>query len=327
MREALERVKRELGAEAIILGTRSVPAGGVGGLVGRQRVEITAAPPDTPARPPRIAGPAPRRYGAPALPENLYPYYIQLVQSEVAEELAIRLVREAASVAGCDTTADRIREKMRAAIARMIPTTGGIELATGSPRRVALVGPPGGGKTTTLAKLAAEFKLRRRKEVAILSLDMHRMAANEQLRRYAELIGVPLYTVQTVAGARGLSARLEPVDLLLIDTPGVGLRDRGRFVRLAALLRATRPQEVHLVMPVSLMQSVQQRAAGLFAPLGVSRLVLTRLDETVGLGVILTAARKMKWALSYVTDGQNVPKNIQEACGRRMAELILPAEK
>ena len=327
MREALERVKRELGAEAVILGTRSMSAGGVGGLVGRQRVEITAAPPDVPACAPRIAGPTPPRHGPPALPENLYPYYVQLVQSEVAEELAVRLVREAASVAGSDTTADRIRETMRAAIAQMIPTTGGIELTTGSPQRVALVGPPGGGKTTALAKLAAEFKLRGRREVAILSLDMHRMAANEQLRRYAELIGVPLYTVQTVAGARELSARLEPVELLLIDTPGVGLRDHGRFARLAALLRATRPQEVHLVIPISFAQLAQQRAAQLFAPLGVSRLVLTHLDETVGLGVILTAAQKMKWALSYVTDGQNVPKNIQEACGRRMAELILPAEK
>ncbi|GAG12157.1 unnamed protein product, partial [marine sediment metagenome] len=126
-------------------------------------MEITVAPPDMPACPPRIAGPTPRRYGAPALPENLYPHYVQLVQSEVAEELAIRLVQEAASVAGSDTTADRIREKMRAAIVRMIPTTGGIELAAGSPQRVALVGPPGGGKTTTLAKLAAEFKLRRRR--------------------------------------------------------------------------------------------------------------------------------------------------------------------
>jgi flagellar biosynthesis protein FlhF len=327
MREALQRVKREFGAEAVILGTRSVPAGGVGGLVGRQRVEITAASPDTPARPPRVAAPTPRRHAAPALPENLYPYYIQLVQSEVAEGLAMRLVREAASVAGRDTTADRIREKMRVAIARMIPTTGGIELSAGSPRRVALVGPPGGGKTTTLVKLAAEFKLRRRKEVAILTLDMQRMAASAQLRRYAELIGVPLYRVQTVADARELSARLQPADLLLIDTPGVGLRDRGRFARLAALLRSSRPQEVHLVMPVSLAQSAQQRAAQLFAPLGVSRVVLTRLDEIVGLGVILTAAQRLKWGLSYTTDGQNVPKNIHEACGRRMAELILPVDK
>jgi flagellar biosynthesis protein FlhF len=93
------------------------------------------------------------------------------------------------------------------------------------------------------------------------------------------------------------------------------------------MLRAAKPQETHLVMPASLAGPVQQRVAELFAPLGVSRVVLTRLDETVGLGVILTAITKTSWALSYVTDGQNVPKNIQQACGRSIAELILPAPK
>jgi flagellar biosynthesis protein FlhF len=98
-------------------------------------------------------------------------------------------------------------------------------------------------------------------------------------------------------------------------------------VRLAALLRAVRPQEVHLVLPASATTAVQQRAAQLFAPLGVSRVVLTRLDEAVGLGVVLGALGKMGWPLSYLTDGQNVPKDIEKACGRRVAEIVLaPAE-
>jgi flagellar biosynthesis protein FlhF len=326
MREALARVKRDLGADAVILGTRSLPAGGVGGLVGRERVEITAAAPETPARGPRIANGTRRATGVPPLPEDVYPYYVQLVRSEVAEELALRVVQEAAVAAGGDKTAERFREKMRAAIMRMIPTSNGITLTSGTTQRVALIGPPGGGKTTTLAKLAAQFKLRKRKRVAVLSLDMHRMAAGEQLRQYAELIGVPIYVTQIIVDVRELVRRLEPVDLLLIDTPGVGPRDRGRFVRLAALLRAARPQETHLVMPVSLARLVQQRTAEFFGPLGVSRVVLTRLDEAIGLGVVLTAVARMGWALSYLTDGQNVPKNIQEACGRRVAELILPVQ-
>jgi flagellar biosynthesis protein FlhF len=327
MREALARVKRELGVDAVILGTRSLPAGGVGGLVGRERVEITAVPPETPTPVSPIVGRTRRATSAPALPEDVYPYYVQLVQSEVAEELALRVVQEAVLTAGGDKTAERFRDKMRAAITRMIPTSSGITLTPGATQRVALIGPPGGGKTTTLAKLAAEFKLRKRVRVAILSLDMHRMAAGAQLRQYAELIGVPMYTAQTTAQVRELVPRLEPADLLLIDTPGVGPRDRGRFVRLAALLRAARPQETHVVMPVSLTRLVQQRTAEFLGPLGVSRVVLTRLDEAVGLGVVLTAVAKMGWALSYLTDGQNVPQNIQEACGRRVAELILPTVK
>jgi len=322
MPEALERIKRELGVDAVILGTRRVPADGVGKWVGREGVEITAAPPDTTAHAPRIAGRPPHTGKPPSLPEEIYPYYLQLVQNEVAEDLAVRLVRDAVTAAGQGAGREQIRERIQSALAQLIPAAGGIELGNGGPRRVALVGPAGGGKTTTLAKLAAEFKLRQRKSVAILSLDMHRLATNEQLRRYAELIGVPMHSVQTVAAARELLGKLDPVDLLLIDTPGIGVQDRGRFVRLAALLRAVRPQEVHLVLPASLAPAVQQRAAKLFAPLGVARVVLTRLDEVVGFGVVLGAVGKMGWPLSYLTDGQNVPKNIEKACGRRVAEII-----
>lgn len=333
-REALAQVKRELGPEAVILGTRVVPPRGLGRLTGRPWTEITAAPPDTPTAAPRAgrrpaaAGPAGSPAAAPPVPPDLYPHYVRLVQSEVAEELAARLVREAARHAppGAGRAA-ALRAGLRDYIARMVPPAPSLDLESGRPRRVALVGPSGAGKTTTLAKLAARFRLGQGRQVALLSLDLQRVGAHEQLRRYAEILDVPLHTAQTIAEVkRCLRGRGTP-ELLLIDTPGVGLREEARFARLATLLRAARPDDVHLVLPASLAPSVLVRLAQGFAPLGPSGLVLTRLDDVVGFGVILNVIDRLKLGLAYLTTGQNVPEDIEEGCGARVAELVCPADR
>lgn len=328
MPEALALVKRELGESAVILGTRSCSRAGLGSLIGRSGVEITAAPPD--AVNPRRQQLLPVRQESqrPGVPEQVYPYYQKLVQSEVAQELASRLARRAARLARGRRvdSARALHQVLCQTIAMLIPITGGVDLTGQTLRRVALVGPAGGGKTTTLAKLAAHFKLRLKKRVAIVSLDMQRLGTNEQLRRYAEIIGVPMHTAQTVATVKNVLSGLEAVDLVLIDTHGVCAGDRAHFGRLATVLRAARPDEVHLVLPASMLASVQARMAQRFAPLGVSRVVLTHLDEAVGLGVILNAIARLQWGLSYITDGETIPNNIQEACAERMATLIFPLE-
>jgi flagellar biosynthesis protein FlhF len=348
MREALARVKREFGDDAVILGTRSCARAGISGLLGRPGVEITAAPAGAAAslragtegrrqegtEAPRHEGteegvPIPNRQSLvapPSLPKHVYHYYRQLVENEVADELALRLVRRAATLArgGGAPRPGALQDVLRHAIAKMIPVAGGINLASDAPRRVAFVGPAGAGKTTTLAKLAAHFRLRMRKRVAIVSLDMQRLGGNDSMRRYAEIIGVPMRTAQTVAGVKEVFRTLEPVDLTLIDTHGVCAGDGGHFARLAAVLRAARPDEVHLVLPASMVPRIQTRMAQRFGPLGVSRVVLTHLDEAVGLGVVLNAIEKLEWGLSYLADGETVPNNIEEACAERMAGLIFP---
>jgi flagellar biosynthesis protein FlhF len=351
MPEALALVKRELGPEAVILGTRTLPAGRLGRLVGRDQVEITAALQDctgptpnnvrqraqsdrvvpvSPAQPRRASTKpsGPRAAAPPAIPEQVYPYYVRLVQQELGEELARRVLESALARVPRGARPDPavVDELLRETLTEMIPTAGLDESLAAESRRIAFVGPPGCGKTTTLAKLAAHLRLREKKPLALLSLDMHRLAAGEQLQRYADLIQVPMAVAQTLGGVEKALKDFRGISHVLIDTPGVGLREDGRFARLAALLRAARPDEIHLVLSGSTTLAVQLRLGQAFAPLGISRLAVTRLDEAIGFGVILNLLEQLKLKLSYFSTGQNVPQDFETACSRRVAELICPPQ-
>lgn len=336
-REALGLVKSALGPDAVILSTLHVPDG-----QGNTVVEISAAANsahDQHEMPPRaVAAVAPRsgtnpalrpsaahrrNRSVPSLPAALQACYTKLIQNDVADELARQILTEAAGHGRANFDPPVLLERLRDVVARMIPAAGGIAVEPGRRRCVALVGPPGGGKTTLLAKLAAHFKLRRGLRVEVLSLDLYRLGADQQLARYAEIIDVPLRTAQNAAALGTARDASTEADLLLIDTPGIGLRDAERFAHIAELLRAAEPDETHLVLPASTSSSVQARVAEAFARLGVTRIAFTHLDEAVGLGVVLNLVNRFRWQISYLSTGQRVPSDLQEACSRKLAELIL----
>ncbi len=346
-REALDEVKRALGPDAVILGTRTIAGKGLGALAGRTWTEITAAPADTVSPGPRVrrtsgtrkeqsreaaveaigsAEPAKVAEASP-VPRLLYPYYVQLVQNEVAEELAQRLIREAGQRVEDAGQLDQeeLRKVVCEYIGGIVSPGAGVSTPAGRLKRLALIGPSGSGKTTTLAKLAARFALQEKRQVGILSLDLQHVGAHEHLRRYAEILNVPLFTAQTIGEVKECLRSLDNIELLLIDTPGVGLREDGRFARLATLLRAARVDETLLVLPASTAQDVLERMAAGFAPLGPKGLVLTRLDDVIGFGVVLNLLHRLKIKLSYISAGQNVPADLEVACGKRLAELVLCA--
>lgn len=324
MPEALAAVKREMGPEAVILGTRSVSPQGLRGLVARRYVEITAGPPDAAHLPPRAA-----RRGEDeldGLPESVRDYYTRLVGNSVSEEIARRLASRIAGRGGSGVSAatpEKLRARLERFVAAMVPTCGAIALPERGCRRIALIGPSGAGKTTTLAKLAAHFKLKERRSVAVLSIDTLRIGAHEQLERYAQIIGVPFKSAATPEAVRAALADLGGVNAVLIDTPGVGAGDAKRLTFVRELLSAAEVHESHLVLPASMSGAAQKKTAGVFAPFGASRVVLTKLDDAVGFGVILNVFDHLRLDLSYITVGQNVPRDIMPACSRQIAELVL----
>jgi flagellar biosynthesis protein FlhF len=212
------------------------------------------------------------------------------------------------------------------AVELCIPIASPIRVVEGVRRVVALVGPTGVGKTTTVAKLAANFKLAQGVRVGLITVDTYRIAAVEQLRTYAEIIDLPLAVVNEPGEMKRALDELGPVDLVFIDTAGRSPRDEVRIRELADFLTAARPDEIHLVLsavagPRSLRAAVER-----FARVRADRLILTKLDEADGLGGVLAVLGQADRPISYMTTGQAVPDDIEPADRKRMAGLILGQE-
>ncbi len=263
------------------------------------------------------------------LPESLFRLFTDLLDAELCEELArefVERVRQGSATGDLDDPM-----LMRARIARMIEdeieVTGPIQVTPGARRLVALVGPTGVGKTTTIAKLAGNFHLRDRRRVGLITVDTYRIAAVEQLRTYADIIDLPMEVVSTPREMRQAVERLADLDLILMDTAGRSPRDEVKIQELKNMLVEAEADEVHLVL--SSVNSIEnmKKTARQFADVGVTSLVLTKLDEATGLGNLIPLLRSCRLPLSYVTNGQNVPDDIEPADRRRLTRTILDLQQ
>jgi len=222
--------------------------------------------------------------------------------------------------------ADRaiVNARLGAYIEAMVPA-GGPVICDRSDRAkvVVLVGPTGVGKTTTIAKLAASFRLREHRSVALVTIDTYRIAAVDQLRTYAQILDVPLKVVLTPDEFRDVLAGLRSHDLIFVDTAGRSQNDTIKLNELRRFFESAKPDEVHLVLAGNCSHKVMLSAVRQFGSLGIDRVIFTKLDESVGFGVVLSVIKQVDAKLSYLTTGQDVPDDIEVGSGRRLAQLIL----
>ena len=268
----------------------------------------------------------------PELPDPLVTHYLRLIEQEVAEELAEEIVTKVSKVLTQAEFADpaKVRRAVHDEIARRLPVEGGTgrlePTNDGRPRTIALIGPTGVGKTTTIAKLAATFKLKQGKKVGLITMDTYRIAAVEQLRTYAGIIGLPLKVVNT---AEQLTAALEGykhLDAVLIDTAGRSQKASDKLCELKQVLAAAAPHEVHLVLSSTVSQKVLLQTIDKFAAVDADRIIFTKLDEAVTGGVLLNVARRVGKKVSYITTGQEVPHEIEPGDSDRLASLVMGEE-
>lgn len=262
----------------------------------------------------------------PQVPEELLQHYTQLIQSEVAEELAAELVKSLRSQLRADHLRNEafVRDKLAEQIEKMLPVSGPIcrSKKTG-PHVVALIGPTGVGKTTTLAKLAANLKLREHRNVGLITIDTYRIAAVDQLKKYADIIGSPLRVVGSPEDLADAIASMPTCDFILIDTAGRSPTDTLKLNELKKFLETAKPDEVHLVLSTTASQECIESAIERFSRVRVDKIIFTKLDEAVHLGVVFNVINKVNKSLSYITTGQDVPDDIEVGRGRRLAQLIL----
>jgi len=259
------------------------------------------------------------------LPVEFEPHYRNLIERGASRIVAARLV--AGVVKGGDTAVIRdpriFAERLALEIRKHISVTGGIGLIGGACRVVALVGPTGVGKTTNLAKLAAHFVVRESARVALLTTDTYRIAAPEQLRVYANIIGVSLEVVNDVKEMAVALRQLRDRDLVLIDTAGASPFNLQQTREMAELLKVAGPDETMLVVGANTQLEELETTVKNFACMAPTSLLFSKLDETRRYGALFSLAAETGLPLSYLSVGQNVPDDITLAHPGMVADLVL----
>lgn len=263
----------------------------------------------------------------PALPEHLKNAYITLVAHGVDEQLAAELTQRVYRSLGEDLLESKhlVEQSVVKEMASLFKIAPEADI-THKPKVVALVGPTGVGKTTTIAKLAAIQKLMKGKNVALITADTYRIGAIEQLRMFAAIANIPMQVVYEPSEMRTALARLGERDVVFLDTVGRSQRVAKEISEVADFVCAANPHEVHLVISASADDRVIKEAVENFRAVSPNRMIFSKLDEAVAYGQLVNVAHQSGLPVSYVTTGQNVPDDIVLANNMQLAGMVFTGE-
>lgn len=242
------------------------------------------------------------------------------------------LMREAVEQGRGEPTAEAVdainnpwalRGRIGQRIAKRLKVAGSIEISGNMPQIVALIGPTGVGKTTTLAKIAAGFRFDLGCRIGLVALDTCRLGAVDQLLQYAELVSAPLEVVSSPDQVNAALQRLSDCDLVLLDTAGRAPRDAEQLYELHRFLKLAQPHSTQLVVSATSSAAHAAQTVERFSLLAPTNLLITKLDEAVDFGSWFTLLERTPLSISYLTHGQQVPQDIMVASARRLSSLLL----
>lgn len=251
--------------------------------------------------------------------------YKQLLLNEVEEKFANQIINEIEATLQNSSSVDNVLTSVYQKIVLKLGQPETIELGEKKPKFVFFIGPTGVGKTTTIAKIASGFKMNKNTKMALVTSDTYRIAAVEQLRIYANILGVPLKVIYSAEEMSQSKEEFEDYDIVLIDTAGRSHKNTEQKDDLEALLSTIDDsmKEIYLVLSATTKYKDLIRITETYSTIADYRIIFTKLDETICMGNILNVKMMTGAPLSYAAWGQNVPNDIGRLDSQFVAKKLL----
>ena len=244
----------------------------------------------------------------------------QEVESDIIDDVVLQLPAEAILA---DKDTPLALEGLTKYLADNVQMADGLELKSRKRKIAALLGPTGVGKTTTLAKIAAQCVLEKGVSTAFITADTYRISAVEQLKTYADILGLPIAIVYTPDELKEAIQKFRQKQLILIDTAGRSQHNRRQMAELKEFLAVNQNIEKYLVLSATTKNEDAKDILDKFSGCKPDKVIFTKTDETKSLGIILNILRRKEMRLSYLTNGQSVPDDIVPAEAGKLAKLFL----
>jgi len=256
--------------------------------------------------------------------KGLFILYQKMLAQGLEERIALELIKKVNNTASSKKIlkVEELRQCLIPIVEKLGIIADQIKMENGKKKTVAFIGPTGVGKTTTIAKLAAVQALHEKKQVALITLDNYRIAAIAQLKTYANIIGVPIEVASNKKEFKGSLKKLGNRELILIDTAGMSQVNKFQIDELKDFFSNISSIEIHLLLSATTKENDLMDILERFSVMSITSVIFTKLDETTTYGTILNQLFRTKIPISYFTNGQQVPEDIEAATSEKLVDLI-----
>ncbi|MEG1797617.1 MAG: flagellar biosynthesis protein FlhF [Clostridium sp.] len=334
MKEALNKIGEELGKEAVIISQRKIKRPGIKGFFSSKIFEVTAAndSKETSIKEKQDTGSSVLLKEVEEMKSMMSTLMVNsnkvafqgteekteihnlLQDLDVEDEIIESIMDSLSKSESKEMWKDNLTEIFKGMLSVQVPTMEGT---------VALIGPTGVGKTTSIAKMAGKLALIDKKKVGLITVDTYRIGAVDQLKTYAEIMNIPFKVVFSIGEMESAVDSMKGCDVILVDTTGRSSKNTMQISELRAYIDKAKASETHLVISATTKNKDIKIITEGYKPLNYDYVIITKLDETSTYGSILNICYKAKAPISFITTGQNVPEDIKTPTENEVINLIL----